>query len=477
MIVIDSKNSGLQLIQEKILDIFSSPSFSTSLLETVILTVTGFLLGYWFLPEASLFAISGFTWLIIGPLLTGLRYGFFFALISVVLSLCIIIIGRLYQLPWALTGSIPTICLMLLWVGFVAGGFRGYWQQKITKLTTTVKYLDQQLSEITKAHSLTKVSHDRLQELVVSQISLRDTILDVQRQILEVEVKNSRLRGLASIILNVLSDYGDIQMATLHEVKKNKYINPEAAGSIGNRKIVINPEDILLIEALEVKKTVSLKRKLSSDSKYKGALVLAIPLADSTGRVWGIVAVHQMPFRSYKPDNLKLISTLAGYIGDLLGRKFYSLLPAIKDAGLHAFLLQVQRCILDISSYNIPSAIISFEFNNKQYYEVISALLVERKRGLDQSWLTKNRDDNHVYFLLLPLTSESELEIYKTQILQLFEDRCSINSFLAADINFYQQMLLSNQSAIDVLDHLADKVNVDLSGIDSAGRSIYSTAQ
>ena len=464
MIAIGSEKITLQLVQEKIIKLFSSTSFLSAWVETTVLTALGFLLGSWFLSDNLFFAVPGFTWLMIGPLLVALRYGFFYTLVSILLTIISLFIAQSYQMPWAVNGSISSLALMLLWVGFIAGSFRSYWGRQESKLKATTAYLDKQLIEITNAYSLTKISHDRLQEMVVSRVSLRDTVLDVRRQILNVDlsIRNGDLSEVASVVLGALSDYGDIQLASLHHVKQNKRIDPTVVGSIGKHNVSIKVDDVLLQKAIESKKTVSLKGQLDEDNVYKGALVLAVPLVDSTGTIWGIVAVHQMPFRSYRPENLKLISTLAGYVGDLIGRKNYSLGVTVNDTELHLFLIQVQRCIQDISNHDIASAMIGFEFTNDKHYQTVSALLLYRKRGLDQSWVTTNQRDNQVLWLLLPLTAEPELEMYKVQILELLKDRLAFKNFQDAGISFHQRMLFPYQGATDAMEALAKELHIDM---------------
>ena len=476
MIAIGSEKITLQLVQEKIIKLFSGTGFLSAWVETAALTGLGFLLGYWFLPENIFFAVSGFTWLMIGPLLVALRYGFFYTLVSIFLTIIILLIAEAYQASWAVDGPLSGLSLMLLWVGFIAGSFRSYWGRQESKLEATAKYLDKQLTEITNAYSLTKISHDRLQEMVVSRVSLRDTVLDVRKQILNVDIsiRNGNLVDVAPVVLRALSDYGDIQLASLHHVKDNKTIDAMAIGSIGKHKVRIKAGDVLLQKAIESKKTVSLKGQLGEDSPYKGSLVLAVPLVDSTGKIWGIVAVHQMPFRSYRPENLKLISTLAGYVGDLIGRKNYSLGVAVDDTDLHLFLLQIQRCIQDISNYDIPSAIIGFEFKNAKHYDTVSALLLYRKRGLDQSWVVTNQRENKVLWLLLPLTSEIEIEAYKVQILKLLRDRLAFKNFQDAGVLFHQSMLFPYQGAADAMEGVARKLYVDMGWRNgSAVKDIY----
>lgn len=436
---------------------------TSAFIETLALTATGFILGYSFLPNTPLFAVPGFSWLIIGPLFSGLRYGFFYAFLSTVLITSIVLIERNSHSPWANTESIATISLILLWIGFIGSGFKTYWEKRINKLKGQVDYLDTQLKEVTKTHSLTKISHDRLQELVVSQVSLRNGILEVRRQIMntEADLETSGIKSVSAIILRLLSDYGDIQMANLYEVDNNHKVIPTVIGSIGNHKGTINIADPLITEAMETRRTVSLKHQSISANEYKGGLILVIPIADSMGKVWGIVAVHQMPFRSYRPENLKLISTLAGYIEDLLSKKAMSSNIQYKDIQLHDFIIQVQRCILDVTNYSIPSVILGFEFKNEQTFDAINALLLESKRGLDQSWSATNRFNHPILCLLLPLTSDLELEAYKLRIIKLLQTRHSFADFQTAGVSFYQKKLLPNQSSFAVLNILISKLHLD----------------
>jgi hypothetical protein len=433
--------------------------FSTALAETIVITSLSILLGYWFLPNTPFFATQGFSWLIIGPLLTGLRYGLVYALVSVLLILEILIFARAYQLPWA-NGYLPTIGFALVIIAFIAGEFRGYWERKLKKLRASVQYLDERHNEACSAFNIIKISHERLEESVISQASLRDNVLNARKLIMDSNLKSGSLSDAGSIILRILSDYGNIQSATLYKIDKNQHILSEAISSIGD-PVSLNLMDPLLTEAIRTKKTISLQDHINDKKHYNGLLLLAVPLTDVFGGLLGIIAVHKMPFRSYTPENIKLISVLAIYIGDFFTQSISPAFMEIQNEEFRSFLLQVQRCIQNVATYNIPSSIVCFEFKNQQNFETTKVQFLEKKRCLDQAWMEKNEYGNQVIFLLLPLTTSLAVNSFKIRLERSLDEKFSFQNFQAANITFHQHDLLPMDNVIDVMNLLTAQLETD----------------
>ncbi len=442
--------------------------FSARFIETIIITVTGFSIGYLCLPDAPFFTIPGFTWLMVGPFLSGIRYGFFYAVMSVLLVLGILGYGQLYQLSWA-TDSLHTIGLVLLWIAFVVGESRSYWGRRINQLNASNQSLKQQLSEISIAYSLTKNSHDRLQELSVSKVSLRDGVLELRKQIEDTNKLNENLDEVGSIILKVLSDQADIESASLHEVGEDLRMKSDPIDSFGS-SVPIDLNNPLLIEALRTKKTVSLKNRLVADNLYTDSVLLAIPLVDVTGKVWGIVAVSKMPFRSYSSDNIRSISILAGYIGDLLAKKDRAAFSLVEDANLQDFFLQIDRCIKDRSSFDIPAVVFGFEIKYRHKSDSINQLtkieseqirniLTVHTLGLEKFWTGINRQGNPVFLLLLPLTTSVSAASYIKGLETLFDERSTFQ--ISRDLS-PKKVLTATDRAADVMDVMASRLNIDL---------------
>jgi hypothetical protein len=415
--------------------------------ESLFLTFLGIALGYWLAPTFPFFTQNGLTWLMFGPLLSGLRYGFFYALCSVLLVLGILLLAQNYQFPWA-QGSISTLGISLLLIAFVTGEFRNYWLRRIKTLHATVRYMDERLNELSTAFNIIKHSHDNLEQLVASQESLRNSIISVQKRIIMSNSPNRTLAEIGTVILRQFSDYGNIQEASLFEITNNAEYKSNPVAFIGN-KVEIDMTDPLLNEAIKTAKTVSLKQEFISNNSH--SLLLAVPIVDTFGKIWGIIAVSKMPFRDFSMDNFKLLSILSGYIGDLLGKRAHSISAGDGDEDVQIFMLQIERCIKNIAEYNLQSAIVILEFKNVPYYSKMSTYILERERGLDQSLARTHKNGTKLLFLLMPLTSAKDSEKRTLQIEQYFRETFAIKDFSESGISYLHQELSATDTAAEVM--------------------------
>jgi len=114
---------------------------STAVTETIVLTLLGIILGSWFTPDVAFFAVPGFSWLLIGPFLSGLRYGFVYALNSALFLIAFMWGVSQYLSLWN-SVSFSSTALSILFIATVAGEFNNYWQRQINKLQVASDYLD-----------------------------------------------------------------------------------------------------------------------------------------------------------------------------------------------------------------------------------------------------------------------------------------------------------------------------------------------
>jgi uncharacterized protein Usg len=233
-----------------------NPGSKFAVVDTMVITCLGALLGYWFSPDTPFFATQGITWLIIGPLLSGLRYGFAYALSSVLMIVGLLLFTRFHQLPWS-NGSLQTMVLALLVIAFVTGEFNHYWRRKLKKLEASVRYLDKRLIQAGNTSNILEQSHQRLEQLVASQSSLRDCILAMREQIGSTESDNDHLSKLGPVILRFLSDHADIQEASLYAIDSDNCLNPKAICSLGN-PVSLDVTNPLVTEAIASRKTVTI---------------------------------------------------------------------------------------------------------------------------------------------------------------------------------------------------------------------------
>jgi hypothetical protein len=259
---------------------------------------------------------------------------------------------------------------------------------------------------------------------------------------------NRTLAEIGTVILRQFSDYGNIQEASLFEITNNAEYKSNPVAFIGN-KVEIDMTDPLLNEAIKTAKTVSLKQEFINSNSH--SLLLAVPIVDTFGKIWGIIAVSKMPFRDFSMDNFKLLSILSGYIGDLLGKRAHSISGGDGDEDVQIFMLQIERCIKNVAEYNLQSAIVILEFKNDPYYSKMSTYILERERGLDQSLARTNKKGTRLLFLLMPLTSTKDSEKRTVQIEQYFRKTFAIKDFSESGISYLHQELSATDTAAEVM--------------------------
>lgn len=437
--------------------IHTEPKTSTAIIETVVLTFLGVGLGYLFMPDAPYFASQGFSWLMLGPSLSGLRYGFTYSLNSLILLVLLAYIGHYYQYPWA-QGSPFGLGLSLVFVAVIAGEFRNYWHRRIKRLNAVAVYLDERVNELSHAFNVLKHSHDRLEQMIASRISLRDSILNVRRQILLSHTIKEDLNGLGLLILRSLADLGSLQGASLYAAQnEGKSISEQAVAYIGS-PIPLNPQNPLLLTASSTHKSVSLKLNLISQKERE--LLLVIPLVDVNDKLFGVIAVNKMPFRAFREDNIQLLSILGGYIGDLLGAK---LKPKeyIADENLLYFYIQSMRCMQDVLNFNLAASLLAIEFKNSVYLERLLALISFRQRGLDQQLIVTNQSGNTVILLILPLTDHRGIEGYFLRLKTNFKTEFGIVDFEELGIHYHTQVLTADKTLEQSMQEIADKMKIN----------------
>ncbi len=434
--------------------IYLEPKPLVAIVETICLSMLGVLLGYWFMPDAPYFSGYGFSWLMVGPMLSGLRYGFRYALNSVLLLFLLATFANQQNIFWA-QGSTTNLFFGLLFIAVVVGEFRDYWHRRLKRMNAVTNYLDQRMTEISHAFNMLKHSHDRLAQLMASSVTLRDSLLSIRRQIMLSHSQNEGLLGLGLLILRSMADFGSLQSASLYAYDpENQQVNPQCIASIGNPS-ELNINNPVVQKALRERKTVSLKLDLIT--QIEDELLLVIPLVDVYRNILGIITVDKMPFRAFREDNIKLLAVLSGYIGDLLGIKAQAKLDSC-DENLLYFYIQTLRCMEDANNYNIPSTILGMEFRDSQYSSDFEKLVIKNHRDLDQLLLLTNQHDHLVALLVFPLTNMQGLEQYCLKFKELIRTELGT---LSSDIRYYKKDLTNESNIEDEFKLIANALALD----------------
>jgi hypothetical protein len=365
-------------------------------------------------PQAVFPGEGDFPYLFFAPVLAGLRHGFAAGLGSGVL---LAIVGAL---AWRATGGTlrglpPAPPLGLVLAGMAAGEFCEHWRRCRGRLEAESSYRRERLETFTRAYHLLKVSHDRLEHRLLGHSqSLRGCLLTLQKLLDFSSPEGTPLKRIADAVLDLFATQGAMQIGALFDVDAAaRPLAPALARHGGGEEP--DPRDPLVLEALKLRKTVSVYSKARA-AAYRGgerrrirsALVAAVPLIDVHGRIWGVVAVVSMPFQAFHEENLGFLSVLSGHIGDLLR-------SAAEQAGgadliEKDFVLHLRRALADARGFRLPAAVASISCPDSLRPTAFFEALLSGRRGLDRALHLRRAPGAQTLLLLLPQTDASGLK-------------------------------------------------------------------
>lgn len=377
-------------------------------LETAIATVLVPLLGQWLRPHDPFFMDTTFPWSALAPLLLGLRHGAAAGLASS--SALVLAITLWWRGGHSDLAAFPgQFALALLALALVGGEFSDMWTRRQQRMGAMLDYHRLRLEEFTRTYQVLKASHDILQQrLAADDQSLRDALISLRRQLAEgvAARPGDPLRGASDTILHLFADFGHVQVAEVFPVDVRGVLGP-SAGRLGEAPPT-PVDDPLLRRALLAGKLATVAVELRG-REATTTLLAAVPLIDVNERIWGVVAIREMPFVSFASHSLKLLAVLGGHIGDMLA--FGREQPPAAD-----FSREVRRCLTDAKRYRVPSSILRIGGRKEERVRVLFDKISSQRRGLDRALVVENGGPDRWLFLLLPLTDEAGFEGFKERI-------------------------------------------------------------
>lgn len=381
-------------------------------LETAIITLVPIALALLFRPEDPLFVRSDFPWLLLGPLLVGLRYGFAHGFASgLFIALAMGLRPRLGQLDEGVPGARMVGTLV---VGMLAGEFSDRWLRRIQRLRVVGRYRQQRLEEFSRAYHLLKVSHDRLEERMAGNTtSLRGALLSLRR--LLTSTGSADLSHVGEAVMDLFAEHGWVQVAGLHALDRNGRPLSAPTAHLG-APIRIDDQLLLVQRALTTRALVTVRELPES----QGPLA-AVPLEAIDGELLGIVVIHEMPFVAFTEEHLHLLVVLGGHTADLLVSARHHAGHA--DPSAVDFLQALRRAHVDRRRFGLVSSISALVLGPRAVEMGIERVIGGTKRGLDVDWKRPLPEGGLVIFLLMPLTDAQGVEGYEQRIRTLLRER------------------------------------------------------
>lgn len=448
--------------------LISKPStLRTAWLESLALTVLLPASGYAVNAADPFYLNYRFPWLILAPLLISLRYGFLFGISSAGLLIASFLLG-IYR-EWLIVNDFPAeIIVGMLLITMISGEFHSIWQQKIRPLQRQYEHLKIRMHEFSRAYHVLKGSHSQLEQQAANHTkSMRTSLLELQNKILTLAKNDGApLDGIAEPILDLFSEYGSIQTASVYAVSQNQKLKPTALANLGNPPNLW-PTNPLLIEALKTGHVTSLQ---THDETIDHEVLVVIPLIDIFKKVWGVVVVNEMSMFALQDNTLDLLSLLGGHIGDLIKRRSEANLQN-KDVWL-AFEYELRRVIEEVRSFNITAAVLVTIVNNTATSDVYMTRFGAELRGLDKVWGIKDSFGRQIIINLLPLTDETGLKDFLARLDLVHAVDKRVKTHLAKDciyqsvnseVTIYNWILTDQHTPEKILSKISQVCRLDAS--------------
>jgi hypothetical protein len=356
-----------------------------------------------------------FPWLWIAPILISLRYGVMPGLLgSIPLignELLASQLGRVsgdFSAESFFGGGLLTL---------ICGEFSDVWRDRNNRMQETYLYVTERLSRLTKRHLLLNLSHDRLEQEMLSRPgSLRDALARLRSITMDAKNQNEPMPG-ANGLLQLLSQYVNIESAAIYTLRKKSgsYVLGKCVATLGDPDDLA-PDDELLRLALEKGTLAHIANEDVSLQRRTQQLVVA-PLVAGDANLIGVLAVTRMPFFSLNVENLQMMLVMLGYFADNLGVSSSVIKILDRLPTMPVLFAQELACMIKMQvKIGITSHLVVMSLDGQRRQEIAVEFL-RVKRGLDLYWQTyvNNRP---VLTILMPFTSSAA----KDGFLQRIED-------------------------------------------------------
>lgn len=382
-------------------------------------------LGLWLSPLDPLWLRSAFPWAWLAPVLVSLRYG----------SLAGVAAGGVLVVAWLLlaAGGWPVTPFPRLHFlgGFIlvmlTGEFAGLWMGRARRAETLQAYLDERLERLTEQYYLLRLSHDRLeQELLTRPMTLRDAL----SRLTAGQTPEASARGF----LDLLAQYCQLERASLHAIREG-VVELTPLARLGE-PFPLDPLDPLVRHALDHDRLAHVREVIGEHStRYRVVAPAAAKGAPSSL----LLVVERLPFLALHEETLQSLELLLAYYADGLAMaELTAPVCACHPGCPPAFALELQRLHRLAEENHIGSSLMVFRFSPEAVAAELPQRLSRQSRGLDLEWLVPG--PTPLLLVILPLTGEAGAEGYRRRIEHWFAEQ-GAGSLAAAGVTLHRLTL------------------------------------
>lgn len=289
----------------------SRSSSPKALLESAALTLAVPCIGWLVDHSDPLMLHRPFSWLLVAPLLIGIRHGLALGCASAIaLDGVLVFAWRAHAFG---VDSLPGETVVgLIALSMVAGQYANVWTRDLGTLEARAETLQFRLTSLTRAHVALELSHDRLRDERPEDVSLRDALQVLRDAATDAGPDSS---ALEQRMMALLVRYCGLEVASLHRAGAGGRFVADPTAVIG-RPSAVDPHDPLLQRALETRLLVHVA-EVTQSRAAGSTLLAAVPISEASGALRAILCVQSMPFMAFHRKNLQTISALGCHWADL----------------------------------------------------------------------------------------------------------------------------------------------------------------
>ena len=380
--------------------------------ESIMLPLLMIAIGIWLNPLDPLWTRASFPWAWFAPMILAMRYGPFPGLVAA--SLLLLAWFGFSTFGW-ISGDFPKqnflggLILVML-----AGEFSSLWLARARRAESIHIYLDQRLEYLTHQYYLLRLSHDRLeQDLISRPMAMRDA-LNTLHGLID-SAAPSDLPG-ADGLLRLLAQYCQVETASLHIIRDST-IETVPTATIGKAEPgeTLPIDDPLVLHAMKTGRLSHLTT-LSGDTSPLSRYVIAAPLTTFNGGRCGLLAVSRLPFFALQEETLQTLNLLLGYYTDGLFRQ--ALAAPIRGEFPHCpvdFAAEMQRLWRVRQESGVASTLVGLAFQVRPDFQNLAMNIRQQRRSLDVNWLLED-DQCLLLITLMPLAGPASAEGFIARI-------------------------------------------------------------
>jgi polysaccharide biosynthesis protein PelD len=278
--------------------------------EVALLPLAGLALAT-YLSRTAPFTASPYPWLWLIPFLLGLRYG----LSPAVLATLVLTVAGIGAHRLGMSGEAPPLIQLAggALAALSAGQYSSRWREQLRAARARTDYTEQRLESLTRAFFVTRLSHDRLEEALITQpVTLRGA-LEALRDLSAETLTGIGAAG-ASALLQLLAQYCRFETAALH-LYRNGRLGSEPLAALGPSAALVRT-DPLLRYALEHEQTAYHSIDQLAELEQGGSYRAVFPLVNSAGEALGVLVVRDLPLLALVEENLTAATAMLQYFAD-----------------------------------------------------------------------------------------------------------------------------------------------------------------